>query len=92
MAAEIHRRTGLPGDEGVVDLALAELTEAGLVVDDEPERPAITRRSLIRGLALPAATVAMLPIVETIVVPAANASTSPPSPPPVYPPPPPPPE
>ena len=38
MAAEIHRRTGLPADEEIVDLALSELVETGLVViDDEAD-------------------------------------------------------
>src|SRR5262245_14356639 len=53
MAAEIHRRTGLPADDGIVDLAVAELVEAGLVVLDDPEaRPETSRRMLIRRLAL----------------------------------------
>src|SRR5881227_1303305 len=53
MAAEIRRRTGLPADEEIVDLALAELVDAGLVVLDEPEpRSTITRRALIRRLSL----------------------------------------
>src|SRR5215208_7820785 len=56
MAAEIQRRTGLPADEEIVDLALAELVDAGLVVLDEPEPPpTVTRRSLIRRLALSSA-------------------------------------
>src|SRR5215813_8633247 len=53
MAAEIRHRTGLPADEEIVDLALAELIDAGLVVLDDPQpRATITRRSLIRRLAL----------------------------------------
>ena len=55
MAAEVARRTGLPADESVVDLTLADLAEAGLIALDEPQHPAITRRTLIRRLALPAA-------------------------------------
>ena len=31
MAAEIQRRTGLPADEEIVELALAELVDAGLI-------------------------------------------------------------
>ena len=47
MAGEIHRRTGLPVDEEIVDLALSELVETGLVMLDGPEsRFAGTRRAL----------------------------------------------
>jgi hypothetical protein len=77
MAAEVARRTGLPADESVVALALADLVEAGLVTSDEPEAPKITRRTLIRRLALPAAALALLPIVETVLVPARAAGQSP---------------
>lgn len=80
MAAEVARRTGLPVDEGVVDLALADLVEAGLVVLDD-EAPAITRRSLIRRLALPAAAMAMLPVVETVLMPSPASAQSGPVPP-----------
>ena len=53
IAAEIQRRTGLPADEGIVDLALGELGDAGLVVLDRSE-PSVagTRRSLMRRLSL----------------------------------------
>lgn len=78
IAAEIQRRTGLPADEEIVELALAELVDAGLVVVDEPEPPStISRRSLIRRLSLSAAAVMMLPVVETILVPPAAAQVSP---------------
>lgn len=80
IAAEVARRTGLPADESVVDLALAELVEAGLVVLDDEAAPAITRRSLIRRLALPAAAMAMLPVVETVLMPAQAAAQSGPVP------------
>lgn len=80
MAAEVARRTGLPGDESVVDLALGELVEAGIVVLEDEESPAITRRSLIRRLALPAAAMAMLPVVETVLMPAQAAAQSGPMP------------
>ena len=75
MAAEIRRRTGLPADEEIVDLALAELVDAGLVVLEDPEpRSTITRRSLIRRLALTSvAARRMLPVVETILVPPVEA-------------------
>jgi hypothetical protein len=77
MAARLQRRTGLPADEEIVDLALAELADAGLITLDSPEFvTTVTRRSLIRRFALSAAAVAMLPIVETILVPPASAQDS----------------
>jgi hypothetical protein len=87
MAAEVARRSGLPADESIVDLALTELVDAGLVVMDEPKRPDITRRALIRRLALPVAGVAMLPVVETILVPTIAAGQPEPPPSPSVPPP-----
>jgi hypothetical protein len=73
MAAEIHRRTGLPADEEIVDLALSELVETGLVIVDDPEsRSAGTRRALIRRLALSSTLALMLPVVETVAVPPAE--------------------
>ncbi len=76
MAAQIRRRTGLPADEEIVDLALAELVDAGLVALDDPQpAPTITRRSLIRRLALSSVAAMMLPVVETILVPPVEAAT-----------------
>jgi SAM-dependent methyltransferase len=78
MVAEIHRRTGLPADDEIVDLALAELVDAGLVVLDDPEpRSNVTRRSLIRRLALSSRAARMLPVVETILVPPVDAGAPP---------------
>ena len=78
MAAEIQRRTGLPADEEIVELALAELVDAGLVVMDEPQPASgVSRRSLVRRLSLSAAAMMMLPVVETILVPPAAAQVSP---------------
>ncbi len=76
MAEQIHRRSGLPADEEIVDLALAELIDAGLVTLDDPQpAPTITRRSLIRRLALSSVAAMMLPVVETILVPPVEAAT-----------------
>jgi hypothetical protein len=81
MAAEVRRRTGLPEDEEIVDLALAELVDAGLVaVDDSEPRSDTTRRSLIRRLTLTSVAAMMLPVVETIVVPPVEAAAPAPSP------------
>jgi hypothetical protein len=77
MATEIYRRTGLRADE-IVDLALAELVDAGLVALDNPEPPpTITRRSLIRRLALSSVAARMLPVVETILRPPVEPATQP---------------
>jgi Coenzyme PQQ synthesis protein D (PqqD) len=74
IAAEIHRRTGLPADEEIVDLALSELVETGLVMLDDPESRSLgTRRALIRRWALSSTLALMLPVVETVVVPPADA-------------------
>lgn len=75
MAAEIQRRTGLPADEEIVDLALAELVDAGLVTLDTPEPPTVSRRTLIRRLALSVGTAMMLPVVETILLPTPAAAS-----------------
>jgi SAM-dependent methyltransferase len=78
MAAAIRRRTGLPADEEIVDLALAELVDAGLVALDNREPPSTsTRRSLIRRLALSSVTARMLPVVETILIPPVEAGAQP---------------
>jgi hypothetical protein len=82
MAAEIHRHTGLSADEEIVDLALADLIETGLVIVNHPEsRSAVTRRSLIRRMTLSSKLALMLPVVETVAVPAAaQRRTLPPTP------------
>src|SRR5262245_30673541 len=75
MAAEIARRCGLPADEAIVDLALADLVEAGLVVADDGTPLPVTRRALIRRLGLTAIAAALLPFVETIAMPSVAAAT-----------------
>jgi hypothetical protein len=75
MAAEIARCCGLPSDEAIVDLALADLTEAGLVqADDGAAPPAVTRRALVRRLALTVIAAAALPVVETVIMPTVAAA------------------
>jgi hypothetical protein len=73
MATEVARRCGLPADESIVDLALTDLEEAGLIAAVEGDRPAVTRRALIRRLSLTAIAVATLPVVETITMTSAEA-------------------
>ena len=81
MVAEVARRTGLPADESIVELALTELTDAGLVTLDETRGADMSRRALIRKLALPVASIAQLPVVETILMPTVSAQASIPPPP-----------
>src|SRR5262245_12406673 len=76
MVAEVARRTGLPADESIVELALTELADAGLITLDESGRPELTRRALIRKLALPVAGIALLPVVETILMPTVASGQS----------------
>jgi hypothetical protein len=80
MVAEVARRTGLPADESIVELAIAELADAGLVTLDETRRPDLSRRALIRKLALPVAGIALLPVVETILMPTVSSGQSIPPP------------
>ena len=91
MVAEVARRTGLPADDGIVELALRELADAGLITLDQTGPPDLSRRGLIRKLALPVAGIALLPVVETIVMPTiASGQSTPllqPPPPPLTPPP-----
>lgn len=69
---------GLPAEAGVVDLTLAELSEASLVIDDDPgAETGLTRRALIRRLGMSAAAAAMLPVVETVFIQPAAAAVSP---------------
>jgi hypothetical protein len=71
MATEVRRRTGLPADEEIVDLALAELHDAGLVdLEGQETPPNVARRSLIRRLGLSTAAAMTLPVVETVLLPA----------------------
>jgi hypothetical protein len=73
MAPEVARRCGLPPDEAIVDLALADLEEAGLIVAGDDDRPTVTRRALVRRLGLTAIAIAMLPVVETVMMTSAEA-------------------
>jgi len=76
MVTEVARRTGLPADQGIVELALTELSDAGLITLEESAQPALSRRGLIRKLALPVAGIALLPVVETILMPTVASGQS----------------
>ena len=66
MADAVAESTGLPPDVDIVNLALAELTEAGLLEEQTISGP-VSRRAVIGRLALGAAAVAMLPAVMSVV-------------------------
>jgi hypothetical protein len=71
------RDVGLPADTSIVNLALAELAEASLVVlEDQRQELGVSRRTVIRRLGLSATAIALLPVVETILVQPAAAQTS----------------
>ena len=86
MSRYVATETGLPADEEIVLLALAELREAGLLDESEPTTAALatlntglTRRSLIKRLAVGAGALALLPAIDSIAdisKVAATASTS----------------
>ena len=66
MADAVAESTGLPPDVDIVNLALGELTEAGLLEQQTISGP-VSRRAVIGRLALGAAAVAMLPAVMSVV-------------------------
>ena len=72
MARAVTARTGLPTDPGIVELALLELDEAGLLVPElaEASQPlasaGMSRRTLITRLALGTGAVTLLPVVQTL--------------------------
>ncbi len=71
------RDVGLPADTAIVNLALAELAEAQLLVaDDERPQLGVSRRTVIRRLGLSATAIALLPVVDTILVQPAAAQGS----------------
>jgi PqqD family protein of HPr-rel-A system len=66
MAAALAGEFGLPADPAVLDLALSELRDAGLITGEDV--PAgINRRTVIRRLGLSVMAAAALPIIETVL-------------------------
>lgn len=73
MAAAVQQRTGLPADAGVIDLALAELHDAGLVtLADSNWKPSASRLAVARRLHLSPELTRRLPAVETVLLPQAQ--------------------
>ncbi len=68
MAAELHRRHGLPQDESVVALGLQELQQEDLL-DGSEAWTGVSRREVLTRLSLGAAAAALLPVVASVVAP-----------------------
>jgi hypothetical protein len=72
IAEILHRQLGLPADRSVVLLALQELSESGLLeepvqAEAGPER--LTRRQVAQRLALAGASLALVPLVTSVLAP-----------------------
>jgi hypothetical protein len=66
LATLVAAATDLPADTDIVELALAELSEANLL-DEPAEVPGgLSRRSVIAKIALGAAAVAALPLIDSV--------------------------
>jgi hypothetical protein len=64
LATFLHREFGLPAESGIVDLALATLQKSDLLPETRGV-PRISRRSLVRRLALTAGVASLLPTAES---------------------------
>ena len=64
-------RLGLPADTGLVALALQELRQAGLLEEAaaQPQQTVVTRREVMKRLSLTGAMLALMPVVQSVVVP-----------------------
>ncbi len=67
MVPRLAEASGLPADQQVVELAIEELVDAGLIELAAAGAPGMGRRRLIAKLGLTAAAAAALPFVESIV-------------------------
>jgi hypothetical protein len=76
MATALAQQFSLPEDPDIVELALAELRDAGLATEDGVSPSGVNRRSVIRKLGLSVMAAAALPLVETMVVRPAHAQGS----------------
>ncbi len=72
IARILHHKLGLPADRSVVLLALQELGESGLLqepVNAEPAPDRLTRRQVAQRLALAGASLALVPLVTSVLAP-----------------------
>lgn len=76
MAIELKERLGVPPDSAMVSLALHQLRESGLL--DEATLPSrledVTRRDLVRKLALTGAAALLVPAIATLTATSAYAA------------------
>lgn len=92
LVAALARDYGIAAEDELVELALEQLWNAGLVTGDaRPPLADASRRQLFHRLGVATGVVLVLPLVSSIVAPpAAHAQSQPPGPPGPPPPPPPP--
>ncbi len=76
MVAALSLELGRAIDPEIVELAIAELADAGLLIENEATAPPINRRAVIRRLGLSVAAAAALPLVETMIARPASAQGS----------------
>jgi len=71
LTSVMTERLGLPADPGLVALALQELRQAGLLEEEaaQPQQPVVTRREVMKRLSLTGALLALMPVVQSVVVP-----------------------
>ena len=67
MARRVAERTGLPEDPAIVELAVSELAEAGLLQEPDLAGSHLSRRTLMARLAVGAGVAALLPVIETVM-------------------------
>jgi len=79
IARALHEEAAVPEDEGIVDLALAELNRAKLLepyAARKEQRAGMTRRQAVKRLGYGAVVGALLPLVISIVAPSPAAAAS----------------
>ena len=71
LSQALHAETGVPADEALVVLALDRLTKGHLLKEPyaAPGSSAITRRDVMRKLAVTGAMTLMIPVVQSMVAP-----------------------
>ena len=80
IAEAVAADSELPADEGIVRMALDQLSRAGLLEQGGQDAGTVSRRQLIQRLSLAGAAALLLPAVTTIVAPTRAMAQSFPSP------------
>lgn len=79
IAAILHRELDIPADRNVVLLALQELSAAGLLEETATVKAApelLSRRQVARKLAMAGASVALVPVVASVLAPTPAMASS----------------